>query len=70
MALFTLTYPIPGRFSLGRARLFEQSRRHLSRLQAVWSRYRTERALESLPYDMLKDIGFPSARSEGDHMES
>ncbi|WP_438747743.1 hypothetical protein [Pararhizobium sp. O133] len=32
-----------------------------SRAVASWKRYRTERELEGLSYDTLKDIGFPSA---------
>ncbi|OAP42759.1 hypothetical protein AU381_16490 [Sinorhizobium glycinis] len=39
---------LPGLFSL-RARAW-----------AAWKRHRNERALESLSYDTLKDIGFPS----------
>ncbi|KQV34641.1 MULTISPECIES: hypothetical protein [unclassified Rhizobium] len=31
------------------------------RMIASWRRHRTERALEGLPFDTLKDIGFPSA---------
>ncbi|WP_319005488.1 hypothetical protein [Pararhizobium sp. YC-54] len=38
-----------------------------ARAVASWKRHRTERALENLPYDTLKDIGFPSAnRSKGE----
>ena len=32
-----------------------------TRAVASWRRHRAERALESLSYDTLKDIGFPSA---------
>ncbi len=31
------------------------------RVIASWHRHRTERALEGLSFDTLKDIGFPSA---------
>lgn len=31
-----------------------------ARAWAAWKRHRTERALENLSYDALKDIGFPS----------
>lgn len=31
------------------------------RLQDAWTRNRTERALEGLPFDMRKDIGWPAS---------
>lgn len=31
-----------------------------ARVVASWQRHRAERVLESLSYDTLKDIGFPS----------
>ena len=35
------------------------------RMLASWRRHRAERALESLSFDTLKDIGFPSADDLG-----
>jgi uncharacterized protein YjiS (DUF1127 family) len=32
-----------------------------ARMVGAWQQHRRERALEGLSYDMLKDIGFPSA---------
>ncbi|MBN9031295.1 MAG: hypothetical protein BGO05_19090 [Rhizobiales bacterium 63-7] len=34
------------------------------RLQDAWTRNRTERALEGLPFDMRKDIGWPASDSD------
>ncbi|MFD1326392.1 hypothetical protein [Mycoplana ramosa] len=34
------------------------------RLASAWRHHRDERELESLPFDIRKDIGFPSADEE------
>ena len=31
------------------------------RITSAWQRYRTERELESMPFDLRKDIGFRSS---------
>jgi uncharacterized protein YjiS (DUF1127 family) len=57
MAFFSLEHsPQTGRSSVVSA-IFSLR----SRAVASWKRYRTERELEGLSYDALKDIGFPSA---------
>ncbi len=57
MAFFSLEHsPQTGRSSVVSAIVSLRSR-----AVASWKRYRTERELEGLSYDALKDIGFPSA---------
>ncbi len=57
MAFFSLEHSSKPRHSSFASTLFSLP----ARAVASWKRYRTERVLEGLPYDTLKDIGFPSA---------
>ncbi len=36
------------------------------RLQDAWKRHRTERALEGMPFDLRKDIGWPATDIDAD----
>lgn len=62
MALFTTTPPDPGHYMRFQDRLTVSLGGMLLGLSDILARHRAERALESLPYDTLKDIGFPAAR--------
>lgn len=56
MTFFSLEHSSKPRHSSFASSLFSLR----ARAVASWKRYRTERALEGLSYDTLKDIGFPS----------
>jgi uncharacterized protein YjiS (DUF1127 family) len=57
MAFFSLEHSSKPRHTSFASALFSLR----ARAVASWKRRRAERALESLSYDTLKDIGFPSA---------
>jgi hypothetical protein len=48
---------IPGRYS-GTARPHDG---FLSLIRSKWADYRLMRSIESVPYDVMKDVGFPAA---------
>lgn len=44
--------------------IFSSIERAVSEFQAARSRYLTERAISSLPFELQKDIGWPEAADE------
>lgn len=55
-----------GLFTTGRA--FTQFSSFMHSLAGRWQRWQTEREIESMPFDIRKDIGWPSADIEKNHM--
>lgn len=53
--------PYSGPAGSSRAAPLGRVARLTRRLQDAWTRSRTERALEGLPFDMRKDIGWPTS---------
>lgn len=38
----------------------------LSFIRSKWAEYRLMRSIESVPYDVMKDVGFPAAERAND----
>ena len=51
-------------------RLFDTVRRSAGAIVAAWRRHQAEQELEGLPFDLLKDIGYPSADVAGTNKTS